>query len=197
MQIITFRRLRRSGWLALRTRTAALSSVFTVLTFLLTIAIAGDFGLRQWIDDGRWDAVALALVPLLAGYAALGGLAERSRRPWLSRPLYLGSALLLIAALELLALHGRAFHYLGFSLAALHERQVSDPVLLDTLAAMTMNGVVYLAWRRSTRVRLDRAQILSQCRAVRAAAPARVSGPTNEYSLRFDWLYAAPPQSCS
>ena len=42
-----------SGWLGLRTRTAALSTVFTALAFLLYIALVSDFGLRAAVDAGR------------------------------------------------------------------------------------------------------------------------------------------------
>jgi len=196
LQITTAAACAWSGWLALRTRTVALSSVFTVLSLLLTMAIAADFGLRNWIDHGRWDRVAFALVPLLASYAAVGALAERARRAWLSRPLYLGTAILVIAILELLALDGRAFHYLGFSLATLHERPVTDPVLLDTLAAMTLNGFVFyltasaIARRGSTGMHATAAVLFS-------VAPFALLHPlgylvrTHEYSLRFDWLYCA------
>ena len=41
-----------SGWLGLRTRTAALSTVFTALAFLLYIALVSDFGLRAAVDEG-------------------------------------------------------------------------------------------------------------------------------------------------
>ena len=75
------------GWLALRTRTAALSTVFTVLAFLFTIAVVSDFGLRAAIVHQRWDRLAVRLFPLVAGYAVLGLGAEKTARPWFSRPL--------------------------------------------------------------------------------------------------------------
>src|SRR4029077_8301512 len=79
-----------------------------------------------------------------AAYAVLGAVAERGHRSWISRPLYRGTALLLIALLELLALDGREFHYLGVSLQA-WSPPVSDPVLIDTLAAMVVNGIAFYA----------------------------------------------------
>ena len=75
--------------------------------------MAADFGLRSWIDTGRWDLLALHLSPLVAIYTALGVAAERADRGWLGRPLYRGAALLLILLMELLALDGRMFHYLA------------------------------------------------------------------------------------
>ena len=131
------------GWLALRTRTTALSTVFTALALILTLSILSDVGLRGWIDDGQWDRLALHLLPLVGAYAALGVAGDRTGRPWFSRPAYLGGALLLVVALELLALNGRAMHYLGLSLQALQPAGVSHPRLLDTVIAMTANGVVF------------------------------------------------------
>ena len=98
----------------------------------------GRLGLRaarRGSIEARWDRLALHLFPLVGVYAALGAMAERTGRPWFSRPLYLGSAVLLVAVLELLALDGRAWHYLGLSLRAFQSASVSDPTLLDTVTA--------------------------------------------------------------
>ena len=133
------------GVLALSTRTMALSTVFAALAFVFGLSVAADFGLRSWIVHGRWDLLALHLSPLIVVYAALGAAAERVERAWLSRPLYRGAALLLIVLLELLAQNGRLFHYLGFSLQAWQPAGVSDPRLLDTIAAMTLNGLCFYA----------------------------------------------------
>jgi hypothetical protein len=132
-----------AAWLAIHTRTAALSTVFTVLLLLLALAVLGDFGLRGWIEEGRFDHLALHVAPLMAVYVGLGLWQERNRS-WLSRPLFVAAALVLISSLELLALDGRAFNdYLGFSLRHLQPPAVADPVLLDTLAAMALNGVIF------------------------------------------------------
>ena len=92
------------GALALRTRTAALSTVCAVLVFFFGLSVLADFGLRSWLEDGRWDLLALNALPLVVAYAGLGTLAEREERPWFARPAYVAGALLLIAVLELLAL---------------------------------------------------------------------------------------------
>ena len=95
------------GVLALSTSTIALSTVFAALA--LVLRPVGRRRLRPAIlgRDDRWDLLALHLSPLIAVYAALGDVADRTRAPWLSRPLFRGAALLLIVLLELLALDGR------------------------------------------------------------------------------------------
>ena len=77
-----------SLWLALRTRTVALSSCFTTLAILFHLAVLTDFGLRSWLEDGRWDLLALYLLPLLFVAGALGGYMESRQRGWFARPLF-------------------------------------------------------------------------------------------------------------
>ena len=48
------------GWLGLRTRTAALSTVFTALALVVTLSVLSDFGLRGWLDGEQWDKLARA-----------------------------------------------------------------------------------------------------------------------------------------
>jgi hypothetical protein len=183
-------------WLALRTRTGALSTVFTALALVVTLSVLSDFGLRQWVEDGQWDKLALHVLPLVAIYGALGMAGERTNRPWFSRPTYLGGALLLVIALELLALNGRAMHYLGLSLHGYQPSTVSNPLLLDTLAAMTINGVIFylaaaaLNRRNSDPVRLA-AQMLFTIAPFALLHPLGYLVRKGEYSLRFDWVYAA------
>jgi hypothetical protein len=183
------------GWLSLRTRTMALSTVFNVLVLLLTLAIVSDFGLRDWLENGHWDRLALHLFPLVAAYGAIGAAAERTDRTWLSRPAYTGSAVMLVIVLELLALHGKAFERLGLSLGALQSATVSDRTLLDTIAAMTVNGVVfYLVASALDRRRSDPVRVAA--RFLFTIAPFAIIQPlgwlvkTAEYPERLDWLYA-------
>jgi hypothetical protein len=182
------------GWLALETRTAALSTAFTVLIILFGAAVLADFGLRTWLDDRRWDLLSLHAFPLVAALAALGALAERKASPWLARPHYAAAALLLILVLELLALDGRAFHYLGFSLEAFQAPAVSNALLLDTLAAMTINGALFYLLADV----LDRSgseAVSIAPRLLFTIAPFALLQPlgflvhTGEYSLRYDWIY--------
>jgi len=184
------------GVLALRTRTAALSTVCAVLVFCFGLAVLTDLGLRSWLEDGRWDLLALNAFPLVAAYAALGALAEREQRPWFARPAYVAGALLLIVVMELLALDGRTFHYLGLSLQSMQSAGVSDPLLIDTLAAMTLNGMGFYAIASA----LDRYGTVLQATAARllfTLSPFAILQPlgylvrTAEYSPRYDWTYLA------
>ena len=185
------------GWLALRTRTAALSTVFTVLAFLFTLAVVSDFGLRAAIEFRRWDRLAVRLFPLVAGYALLGFSAEKTGRPWFSRPLYLGSAALLVCVLELFALDGRALQQLGgFSLAPWQSPHVSDPNLLDTVTVMTINGALFYTIGAAL-VRYGSSESQAAAQLLFAIAPFALLHPlgylvrSGEYSGRIDWLYAA------
>jgi hypothetical protein len=182
------------GFLAVRTRTAALSTVFSLLILLFGLSVLSDFGLRSWLEDARWDLLALHLLPLVAGYEILGFLAERSARPWLAKPPYVAGVVLLIAALELLALNGRAFHYLGFSLQAFQAATVSDRVLIDTLAAMTLNGLCFYLLaaaldRHGTEMQAIAARILFTIAPFALLQPLGYLVREGEYSLRYDWIY--------
>ena len=196
LQVTTMLACAWSGWLALRTRTTALSTVFTVLMLLLTVAIVSDFGLRAVVETERWDRVAVRFFPLIAVYAALGAAAEQSGRPWFSRPLYLGSAVVLVAALELFALDGRELQrWGGLSLAPWQSGRVSNPNLLDTVAMMTLNGLLfYLAGAALVRRGSHQAQVAAPF--FFAIAPFALLHPlgylvrTGEYAPRIDWLYA-------
>ena len=197
LQVTSFVACLWCGWLALRTRTAALSTVFTVLAFVFTIAVISDFGLRAAIEDHRWDQLALRLFPLVAAYALAGAAAERSQRPWFSRPLYVGSAALFVVVLELYALDGRALRQLGgFSLAPWQSARVTNPVLLDTVAVMTINGALFYAVADAL-ARYGSPQSQSAAHLLFAISPFALIHPlgylvrTAEYSPRVDWLYAA------
>lgn len=196
LQITAFTAAAWCAWLALGTRTTALSTVFNVLLLLLATAAIADVGLRDWIDDGRWDRVAVSLLPLVGGYAAIGTMAERRQALWMSRPSYTSAAVLLVIVLELLALDGRAFAYLGITLKPLQPANVDNPLLLDTIAAMTINGAIFYAVAAA----LDRRQgeaVRAASRFLLTIAPFAMLKPlgylagTAQYSPRIDWLYAA------
>jgi serine/threonine-protein kinase len=185
-----------AGYLALATRTVALSTVFTALAGLFALSLLADFGLRTWLIDGRWDLLAMHGLPLVAAYAAVGALSERTGRAWLARPPYQAAAVVLMLLLELLAFDGRTFHYLGFSLQGFQRGDVSNAVLLDTLAAMTLNGACFYLLAEA----LDRKGSELQAQAARllfVIAPFALLQPlgylvrTGEYSLRWDWIYLA------
>jgi hypothetical protein len=184
------------GALALRTRTAALSTVGSLLVFLFGLAVLADFGLRDWLVDGRWDRLALHVSPLVAVFAALGVAAERREWPWIARPTYVASVLLLMAVFELLALDGRMFQRLGISLQAFQSPTVSDPVLIDTLAAMTINGLAFYGIaaavdRHGTPLRVVAARLLFTIAPFAVLQPLGYLVRTGDYSLRYDWIYLA------
>ncbi len=134
-----------SLWLGQRTRTLALGSLFASCAALAMLAMLTDFGLSDWLQEGRWDLLALHLLPLLVFNSALGWQAERRRLDWLALPLYLSVAWLLAGVLELLALNGRAAAYCGWTFASPAAADLSDPTLLATVVVMTLNGVlIYL-----------------------------------------------------
>ena len=182
------------GVLALRTRTAALSTVCAVLFFCFGVSVLSDRGLRSWIEDGRWDLFALNALPLVVAYAGIAATAERVERPWFARPAYVASALLLVVLLELLALNGRTFHYLGFSLQSMQANNVSDRLLVDTLAAMTLNGIGFYLLatvldRRGTELQGTATRLLFTVSPFAILQPLGYLVRSGEYSLRYDWIY--------
>jgi len=184
-----------TAWLALRTRTIALSTVLAVLGLLLALAVLSDFGLRSWFDDAKWDLLALHLLPLVPIYAAAGFGLERAGRPWFGRPLYTGAAVILIVALELLALNGRLFHYLGgLSMRPFQADTVSDATLLDTITAMSLNGIVFYlvgsaADRRGTDLMKAAAWLLFTISPFAILEPLAYLNNTDDYYHAFNWIY--------
>jgi hypothetical protein len=184
------------GALARRTRTAALSTVCAVLFGCFGLSVLSDRGLRSWLEDGRWDLLALNMLPLVLAYAAIGTVAERAERPWFARPAYVAGALLLVVLLELLALNGRTFHFLGFSLQSMQAAGVSDRLLLDTLAAMSLNGIGFyvlgmLLDRHGTELQATAARLLFTLSPFAILQPLGYLVRSGEYSLRYDWIYLA------
>ena len=186
-----------SGWLALRTRTGALSTVFTLLACALALAVLADFGLRGWLESGRYDLLALHVWPLALVYGAAGYGLNRDNRAWFARPLYVASVVSLVVVLDLLALDGRMFRDLGLSLERLQSTSVSNPVLIDTLAALSANGVLFygVGWlidRHGSDATAPAAQLLFTIAPFSILEPLAYLCETAEYSLRLDWLYLWP-----
>jgi len=184
-----------SAWLALRTRTIALSTVFTVLALLLALAVLGDFGLRAWLEKSRWDSLALHLLPLVPIYGLLGFGLERSGRAWFSRPLYTAAGLSLVVVMELLALNGKLFSYAGgLSLQRFQSARVSDPLLLDTLAGMSLNGLLFYGCAsaidtRGTEQMKSAAWLLFTLSPFAILEPLAYLNDTGQYSRIFNWSY--------
>ncbi|MBN2433513.1 MAG: serine/threonine protein kinase [Acidobacteria bacterium] len=183
-----------AGWLALRTRTIALSAVFTALLFIFHLTLLTDFGLRFWVEEGQWDRLAFHLAPLLPVLFGVAVYSEFRQRPWLARPMLYAGAGLFVVVIELLALDGKLFSYLGISLVPFQPADVSDPLLLDTLTAMALNGLlIYLsAWlldRHGTRLLREPAQLLYRISPFTILEPLGYLSKVGEYSRRYDWLF--------
>jgi hypothetical protein len=184
-----------SAWLARRTRTIALSTVFALLALLLVLALLGDVGLRTWIEKSQWDRLALHVLPLAPFYALMGYGFERHGYPWFSRPLYTGAGVSLVVAMELLALDGKLFAYLGgLTLRGWQADGVSDPLLLDTLAAMSLNGLLFYtcaaaADARGTEQMQVPAWLLFTISPFAILEPLAYLNGTGEYGRAFDWSY--------
>ena len=184
-----------SAWLALRTQTIALSTVFTFLALIFSLAVLSDFGLRGWVDEKSWDRLALHLAPLVLLYVGLGLGLERAGRPWFARPLYTGAGVMLIAVLELLALDGKLFQYLGgLSMQRFQGPGVADKLLLDTVTAMSLNGIVFYgvasaADRWGTGLMRRAAWLLFSVSPFATLEPLAYLSETGQYARTFDWLY--------
>lgn len=182
--------------LAARTHTVALSSGFTLLLATFALTLLGDYGLERWLEEGLWDSLALHLLPLLLFTAVLGWWSERNGRQWFAEPLYFAGAGLFVLVLELLAQGGKALSYAGVTLAVPGAAGVSDPTLLDTVAAMTVNGlIVYTAGlvleRHGTRLQQPVASLLYAVSPFAILEPLAYLCHTGEYARRFDWVYLA------
>jgi hypothetical protein len=194
LQLITLLASAWAGWLALRTRTTALSTVFVVLLLLVAVSVLSSFGLRSWIENNQWDRVALHLWPLALVYAALGVAGERTARAWLSTPLYIGAIAVLVASLDLLALDGRTMAYLDLSLHRFQSPH--DTVSIDTLAALTMNGLAFyfvaVALERwGSDLMMGPAALLLLIAPFSSLEPLAYLVDTKDYLSQIDWLYLA------
>ena len=194
LQVTIFVACAWAAWLAWRTRTIALSTVLAVLALLFTLAVLSDFGLRTWVDEEHWDLFALHLLPLAPAYVAAGLLLERSGFAWFGRPLYTAAAVLLIATLELLALDGRLLYYLTGMTPAFQAASVTSATLLDTVAALSLNGVLFylvgsLADTRGTALMKPAAWLLFTVSPFATLEPLAYLSDTAEYARSFDWAY--------
>lgn len=183
-----------TAWLAVRTRTLALSTTLAVLTLVWALCLLGDRGLRGWADEGRWDRIALHLMPLVPAYLAAAVLSERRQQPWLSRPFYTTAGIMVLVVLEMFALDGRMFGALGVSLSGWQPAGVSDPALLDTLVAMSINGVAFYAFASA----LDRfgsplarpaVWLLFTVSPFAVLEPLARLSHVGEYTRAVDWAY--------
>jgi serine/threonine protein kinase len=183
-----------SSWLAFRTRTGALSVLSTMLAFVLAIAVLADFGLRTWLEASRYDSLSLHLWPLVVIYGAAAVVLERSARAWFAGPVFVAAALTFVLVMDLLALEGRMFHYLGVSMSLLQPADVGNPNLLPTLVALSLNGTLFYAMagaleRYGTATMAQAGQILFVIAPFSMLEPLAALSEAATYSKRFDWLY--------
>jgi hypothetical protein len=182
--------------LAERTHTVALSSGFTFLLALFHLTVIADRGLRSWIEDGQWHRVGLHLLPLIVITGLLGSVLEHRRRPWFAEPLYVAAGVAYVLSLELLALNGKALSFLGVTLGVPGDAAVSDPTRLDTVAALTLNGLLFYAAaalfeRRGSPLQQRVAPFLYVLTPFAILEPLAHLSSTGEYPRRYDWIYLA------
>jgi serine/threonine protein kinase len=184
------------AWLVGRTRTVALSACLAGLLALLHLTLLADLGLRTWVDSGRWDQLALWLLPFAAATLILAWSQERLGHMWLGAPLYVAAALAYVASLELVALDGRALRHLGLTFSHWQPAGVTDDTLLDTLAAMTGAGLLFYAtaWlleHRGTPLMRQPGHLLYSLSPFATLEPLAYLIRVGEYSRGFDWGYLA------
>jgi hypothetical protein len=150
--------------------------------------------LRSWLDDRRFDLLALHLAPLVAVYAAAGLALERTAKYWFARPAYVAGAITLVAALDLFAIDGKLLHYFGLTMRMLQPPDIENPVLIDMLAGLSLNGVLfYLAGsaieRRGTPQMALAAFLLFTIAPFSMLEPLAYLSDTGNYHHGFDWVY--------
>ena len=133
--IFSVRLVRLAG---LRTKTTALNVVFTGLV-ASDAGPAGDMGLRSWIVDERCDRSRSISGRWLLDMARWG--LRWSAEAGVADAAALCGSGVLVAALDLWALDGRMFQHLDISLK--RYQSPKDSVSIDTICALTANGVVF------------------------------------------------------
>jgi hypothetical protein len=132
------------------------------------------------------------LVPV---YGLLGLATDRTDRPWFARPAFVAGALMLILALDLLAVKGKMFEHLGISVVPLQNAEVKGTDLeLPAWLALSLNGAMFYVVATS----LERYGSFAMAAAAQflfVIAPFSILEPLAEISgwelsvARFDWLY--------
>jgi len=182
--------------LALLTRTLTFSTYLMILVASFYLALLSDFGLSEWLWEGRFDALGLRLFPLAVALVGGALFAERSQREWLARPAYVTAAVVLAVALEAIALDGRAMAWLGVSLEPLMAASEGDPIALNTAVTMVLNGMLFYALGRAgERIAFPgmstASWLLCSVAPFAVLEPCAALSATGDYPLRFTWGYLA------
>ena len=183
-----------SVWLALRTRTSALSTVSAATIFLLGVSVLADFGLRDWLDSNRFDLLALHLAPIVAVYGCAAWWLERSGRPWFAAPAFVAAGIMLVLVLDLWAIDGKLLHYAGLSMRHLQPADVENPMLLDMLTSLALCGMIFYAIaaafeRRGPTAMSAAVLMLFTIAPFSILEPLAYLSRSAVYHQRFDWLY--------
>jgi hypothetical protein len=101
---------------------------------------------------------------------------------------------MLVAVMDLWAVNGKLLHYLGLTLRHLQPPTIDDPVLLDMLAALALNGLLFYAAaaaveRRGSAAMTPAVRLLFTIAPFSILEPLAYLSESAEYNPRFDWLY--------
>ena len=155
---------------------------------------SADFGLRDWLGTAARTCSRCTCRRSSRSIAGRRWRANAAERAWFAGRSIVAAALLFVVLLDLLALDGRSSTISGSRCRPGSRLTAANPMLLDTLAAMTLNGLVFYAvaaLSRAPRNRPDvrRGGLLFAIARSRCSSRWRTwSGPAR-YSLRYDWIY--------
>ena len=180
-----------SGWLAYRTKTVALNTVAVFFMFIFALTLMTDAGLGTWLRAGEWDKLSLRLFYLVPIYGLIAWLAQRQDRGWIARPNFIAGAIMLVLALDLLAVKGQMFNRLGIRTL---DPDHLDDVVLPTVLALSLNGALFyvvaanLVGRAWSYVE-PAAHFLFVIAPYSILEPLAYLSSNGSYSERYTWLY--------
>jgi hypothetical protein len=184
-----------SVWLALRTRTSALSTVILRTCLPSGISVLADFGLRDWLDSTRFDLLALHLARIVAVYGGAGWWLERSGRSWFAAPAFVAAGIMLVLVLDLWAIDGKLLHYLGPEHAAPAAANRRGIRCCSTCSRHWPSAECFFYAIAAAFERRGSAAMSTAVLLLFTIAPFSILEPlaylsrSAVYNQRFDWLY--------
>jgi serine/threonine protein kinase len=181
-------------YVANTTRTMTLSAYANMFAFVLYISLVTEFGLARWLAEDRLDRFGVSLLPFVALLAVSAWQLSRRGRGWYARPTYVAAAVVMILALEMTALDGRAFTAIGISIEPLLWNGEGDAVFLATTLAMAIFGLFFYVVGRLID-RLPDSALRPSAWLVATIAPFSILQPvgaialSGDYPRRFSWIY--------